>query len=109
MNSKSKLESAMEYKGTSSSISSSEILAPQCFVLSNIIVNNNDDNVRVDKERLFMAASGRLVDGDGGNGSVERGSGRGLAFVVLVGVQGKETGDLWLKEEETKSRGGAAG
>jgi hypothetical protein len=50
------LESAMEYKGTSPSISSSEILAPQHFVLSSIIVNNDDDNVRADKERLFMVS-----------------------------------------------------
>uniref|UniRef100_A0A6M2EGH0 Uncharacterized protein n=1 Tax=Populus davidiana TaxID=266767 RepID=A0A6M2EGH0_9ROSI len=56
MNSKSKLESAMEYKGTSPSISGSEILAPQLFVLSSIIVNNNDDNVRADKERLFIVS-----------------------------------------------------
>jgi hypothetical protein len=56
MNSKSKLESAMEYKGTSPSISGSEILAPQLFVLSSIIANNNDDNVRADKERLFMVS-----------------------------------------------------
>jgi hypothetical protein len=55
MNSKSKLESAMEYKGTSPSISGSEILAPQLFVLSSIIINNND-NVRADKERLFMVS-----------------------------------------------------
>jgi hypothetical protein len=46
----------MEYKGTSPSISGSEILAPQLFVLSSIIVNNNDDNVRADKERLFMVS-----------------------------------------------------
>ena len=36
------------------------------------------------------AASGRLVDRDGRNGSVERGSGRGQAVVVLVGVQVRE-------------------
>ncbi|KAH8481204.1 hypothetical protein H0E87_031243, partial [Populus deltoides] len=35
-------------------------------------------------------ASGRPVDGDGGNGSVERGSGRGLSFVVPVGVRERE-------------------
>jgi hypothetical protein len=46
----------MEYKGTSPSISGSEILAPQHFVLSSIIVNNNDDNVRADKARLFMVS-----------------------------------------------------
>jgi hypothetical protein len=56
MNSKSKLESAMEYKGTSPSISGSEILAPQLSVLSSIVVNDDDDNVRADKERLFMVS-----------------------------------------------------
>ncbi|KAJ6959202.1 hypothetical protein NC653_037494 [Populus alba x Populus x berolinensis] len=37
-----------------------------------------------------LAAFGRLVDGDGGNGSVERGSGRGQAVVVMVVVQVRE-------------------
>lgn len=44
------------------------------------------------------AASGRLVDGDGGNGSVERGSGRGLSFVVPVGVQMREREDRLLEK-----------
>jgi len=44
------------------------------------------------------AASGRLVDGDGGSGSVERGSGRGLSFVVPVGVQVKEREDRLLEK-----------
>jgi len=44
------------------------------------------------------AASGRLVDGDGGNGSVERGSGRGLSFVVPLGVQVREREDRLLEK-----------
>ncbi|KAG5227047.1 hypothetical protein IMY05_017G0079300 [Salix suchowensis] len=57
MNSKSKLESAMEYKGRSPSISGSEMLAPQRFELSSISsIINDDDNVRADKERLLIVS-----------------------------------------------------
>uniref|UniRef100_A0A6N2MET4 Malectin-like domain-containing protein n=1 Tax=Salix viminalis TaxID=40686 RepID=A0A6N2MET4_SALVM len=57
MNSESKLESAMEYKGRSPSISGSEILARQRFALSSSSSSNNDDdNVRADKERLLIVS-----------------------------------------------------
>ncbi|KAF9663841.1 hypothetical protein SADUNF_Sadunf17G0093900 [Salix dunnii] len=57
MNSKSKLESAMEYKGRSPFISGSEMLASQRFELSSSsIINNDDDNVRADKERLLIVS-----------------------------------------------------
>uniref|UniRef100_A0A6N2N0E4 Uncharacterized protein n=1 Tax=Salix viminalis TaxID=40686 RepID=A0A6N2N0E4_SALVM len=57
MNSKSKLEPAMEYKGRSPSISGSEMLAPQRFELSSSsIIINDDDNVRADKERLLIVS-----------------------------------------------------
>ncbi|KAF9663833.1 hypothetical protein SADUNF_Sadunf17G0093100 [Salix dunnii] len=58
MNSESKLESAMEYKGRSPSIAGSEMLAPQLFELSSSsIIINDDDNVRAaDKERLLIVS-----------------------------------------------------